>query len=250
MYSFQSQALEIAQLLEKILPALKRHKFRFLFSYSLIILYFSIPSFQIPVLEYSSFRVSSLMEQRAIENNLIYYPQQSWVDIEEVNPNLLKAIISMEDGSFFYHKGIDWKELNTSLRINKRRGRTIRGGSTLTMQVSKNLFFTTGKNIFRKGKEFVVTARMEKEISKKAILEKYINAAEWGEGIFGVKAASGIYYKKEPKDLSKVECSRLAAVLPSPIKHPPNKNSRYVLRRSSIIRGRMPDIVLFPQSKL
>ena len=190
------------------------------------------------------------MEQRALENYLFYYPKQSWVCIDDVNPNLLRAIISMEDGSFFSHKGVDWKEIKTSMRINKRRGRAIRGGSTLTMQVSKNLYFTTGKSMLRKAKEFIVAARLEKEVSKKAILEKYINAAEWGEGIFGVKEAAKIFFNKDPKDLNKNECCRLAAVLPSPIKHPPNKNSSYVLRRSSIIRGRISDIVLFPESNL
>ncbi len=250
MPALQSQPIEIAQLFDKILPSLKRKKFRFFIFYLVFIFYFSIPAFQVPILEYSRFRVTSLMEQRALEKNLIYYPRQTWADVDDVNPNLLRAIISMEDGSFFSHKGIDWKELKTSLRINKRRGRAIRGGSTLTMQVSKNLFFTTGKNLFRKAKEFVVTARLEKELSKKAIIEKYINAAEWGEGIFGIKEASRVYFNKDPKDLNRNECSRLAAVLPSPIKHAPNKNSRYVLRRSFIIRGRMSDIVLFPESKL
>jgi monofunctional biosynthetic peptidoglycan transglycosylase len=247
MPALQFQPIEIAQLFDKALPLLKRNKFRFLLFYFFFIIYFSIPTVQVPFLEYSRFRVTSLMEQRAIEKDLIYYPRQSWTDVEDVNPNLLRAIISMEDGSFFNHKGVDWKELKTSLRVNKRRGRAMRGGSTLTMQVSKNLFFTTGKNLFRKAKEFVVTARLEKELSKKAIIEKYINAAEWGEGIFGIKKAARVYFNKDPKDLTKNECSRLAAVLPSPIKHAPNKNSRYVLRRSSIIRGRMSDIILFPE---
>lgn len=250
MFALQIQPFELAELFNRTIPFIKRKKIRFSILYLLFILYFSVPSLKIPLLEYTEFRVTSLMEQRALENYFIYYPRQSWVSIDDVNPNLLRAIISMEDGSFFIHRGVDWKELKTSLRINKRRGSSIRGGSTLTMQVSKNLYFTTGKSILRKAKEFVVAARLEKELSKKAILEKYINAAEWGEGIFGVKEAAKEYFNKDPKDLNKNECSRLAAVLPSPIKHPPNKNSRYVLRRSSIIRGRMSDIVLFPESKL
>jgi len=163
---------------------------------------------------------------------------------------VLKAVISMEDGSFFRHKGIDWKELNTSLRVNKRRGRTVRGGSTITMQTAKNLFLTTDKSILRKTKEFIITFRMEKELTKKGILRNYINAVEWGDGIFGINKAAEIYFKKEPAELNVTESSRLAAVIPSPLKHAPNVNSRYVLRRASIIRGRLNDVVLEDDSKV
>lgn len=212
-------------------------------------LYFSLPALQIPYFDYYHFRITSLMEQRAMDNNLLYYPRQSWTNINDVNPNLLKAIISMEDGEFFSHKGIDWDELNMALRQNKRRRKIYRGGSTLTMQLAKNLFFTTEKSVFRKGKEIITTLRMEKELSKGTILQAYINAVEWGNGIFGINAASEDFFHKEPDALSVNECARLAAVLPSPLIHAPDKNSGYVLRRSSIIRGRLNDIILFPDEK-
>ncbi|RPI65288.1 MAG: hypothetical protein EHM47_18895 [Ignavibacteriales bacterium] len=138
------------------------------------------------------------------------------------------------------------KNLKTSLRTNRVRGRSARGGSTITMQLAKNLFLTTEKSFLRKGKEFIITMRMEKELSKKAILENYINAVEWGDGIFGIEEAAEEYFNKDPADLSKTECSRLAAVIPSPLKYKPNINSAYVIRRSSIIRGRMDDVILFP----
>jgi monofunctional biosynthetic peptidoglycan transglycosylase len=186
------------------------------------------------------------MEQRAIENFMIYYPRQSWAEIENVNPNVLKAIISMEDGKFFSHKGIDWKELKTSIRLNKRRGRSVRGGSTITMQLSKNLFLSTHKSFLRKGKELLIALRMEKELSKKSILENYINIIEWGNGIFGIEKASEIYFNKEPEALSAAESSRLAAVIPSPLRYGPSTNSRYISRRSAIIRTRLGDVQLFP----
>ena len=177
---------------------------------------------------------------------MIYYQRQAWADIDDVNPNLLRAIISMEDGKFFKHKGIDWKELKTSIRLNKRRGRTVRGGSTISMQLSKNLFLSTSKSVWRKGKEFLITLRIEKELSKKSILENYINIIEWGDGIFGIEKASDIYFNKDPKNLSATESARLAAVIPSPLRYDPAANSRYVSRRSSIIRGRLSDVQLFP----
>ena len=247
--SLQFPENELGIIFDRIVPYLKKHKYRLTVAYILFLLYFSLPAFQIPFFEYYHFRITSLMEQRAMENDLLYYPEQSWTSIDNVKPALLKGIISMEDGSFFSHRGIDWKELNTALKQNKRRNRIYRGGSTLTMQLAKNLFFTTEKSVFRKAKELIITLRMEKELSKKTILQAYINAVEWGNGIFGVEAASEEYFNKEPDQLNVNECSRLAAVLPSPLIHSPDKNSRYVLRRSSIIRGRLNDIILFPDDK-
>jgi len=237
---------ELAEIFSKFLPTIKKRKIFISLVYLAFIFYFSIPSFNIPWLQFGRTRITSLMEQRTLENFMIYYPRQSWVDIDDVNPNLLKAIVSMEDGKFFTHKGIDWKELKTSIRLNKRRGRSVRGGSTITMQLSKNLFLSTSKSIFRKGKEFLITLRIEKELSKKSILENYINIIEWGDGIFGIKKAADIYFNKEPRDLSAIESSRLAAVIPSPLRYDPSANSRYVSRRSSIIRGRLGDVQLFP----
>lgn len=240
---------DLAVLFDKLIPYIKKRKFQSFLLYFLFVLYFSLPTFQIPLLEYNHFRITSLMQQRAIEHKLIYYPKQSWINIDDVNPFLLKSIISMEDGSFFTHKGIDWEELNNALKANHRRGRVIRGGSTLTMQLAKNLYLTTERTVFRKAKEFVITFRMEKELSKRTILQNYINAVEWGDGIFGIKKASEIYFGKEPEYLSVNQCARLAAVIPSPLEHAPNTNSSYVIRRTSIILGRANDVILFPNTK-
>lgn len=248
MASQQIAENELAFLFEKFVFKVKQNKLQSLLLYFLFISYFSIPSFQIPLLEYGRFRVTSLMEQRALQHNLLYYPRQSWVNIDDVNPDLLKAILALEDGAFFIHKGIDWVQLNKSLKENKRRGRIIRGGSTITMQLAKNLYLTTERNVLRKAKEMLITFRMEKEISKKTILLSYINAIEWGKGIFGIKEASEIYFHKEPKNLTTNECARLAAVITSPLEHKPNSNSSYVLRRASIAAARMKDIILFPQN--
>jgi len=240
---------ELGDFLDKVLPRIKRRKFRYFIFYLMFIFYFGIPSLQIPTIEYNTFRVTSVMEQRGLESNLLWYPRQTWCSINDVNPNLLRAIISMEDGKFFIHKGIDWEELNKSLAKNKRRGRAVRGGSTITMQLAKNLYLSTEKSVLRKGKEFWITLRMEKELSKKAILTNYINAVEWGDGIFGIKEASDVYFGKAPRDLSVNECARLAAVIPSPLIHEPEINSSYVTRRSSIILGRLNDIILFPDNE-
>jgi monofunctional biosynthetic peptidoglycan transglycosylase len=250
MINLQFPENELGYLIDKALPFVGKHKLKFVFAYVFFVIYFSLPSFQIPFLEYSHFRITSLMEQRAIEHNMLYFPKQSWISLKKVNPNLLKAIISMEDGNFFQHKGIDWKEIKTSIKTNRRRGKSVRGGSTITMQLAKNLYLNTGKNFYRKAKELLIAFRMEKEISKRAILRNYINAVEWGNGIFGIEEASKDYFHKVPSDLNLNECIRLAAVIPSPLIHKPNVNSNYVLRRSSIIRGRIGDIILFPKGSL
>jgi len=235
---------EVGVLFNKFVIKYKRKKLLFSILYLVIIFYFTMPSFLVPVLEYKGFRVTALMEQRAIESGLFYYPRQSWVNLKDVNPNLSRCIVGLEDGKFFKHKGIDWYELEKSLRVNKRRKRIARGGSTITMQVAKNLFLSTDKNIFRKAKEFLITCRLEKEISKQAILENYLNAIEWGDGIFGAVKAAEVYFKKEPDELNINECSRMAAVIPSPLRHKPSDNSGYVSRRASRSRSLYNDIIL------
>jgi monofunctional biosynthetic peptidoglycan transglycosylase len=238
---------ELAWLLGKIIPSIKKRKYESLFLYILTLIYFSIPSFEIPILEYSHLRITSVMEERALEQDLCFYPKQSWVNIADVNPNLLKAIITLEDDAFFMHKGIDWNQLSISLKENKRRKRIIRGGSTITMQLAKNLYLTTERNLLCKAKEILITFRLEKEVSKKSILGNYINAIEWGNGIFGIKEASEIYFNKEPSKLSKIECARLAAVIPSPLEHRPNTNSIYVLHRAGSALSRLENVILFPE---
>jgi len=239
--------MELGILLEKILPFLKRRKFISIFFYVGLLFYFSIPTFQIPLLEYQRTYVSSLMEQRAIEHTMIFYPRQSWASFGSINQNLFRAIVSMEDGNFFKHKGVDWEELEKSMRLNKRRRRAARGGSTITMQLSKNLYYTTNKSVFRKAKELLTTFRIEKEVSKQGILHQYVNIIEWGDGVFGIEEAAEKYFGKEPETISTNECAKLAAVIPSPLVHQPNVNSSYVRRRSGIIRGRLGDVILFPE---
>jgi monofunctional biosynthetic peptidoglycan transglycosylase len=236
--------LEITILTDRIMAAFRAHKLRTIFLYLLFLLYFSLPGLQIPLFEYQTKRISSVMEQRAIEHFMVFYPAQSRVSLDEVSPVLYKSILCMEDDGFFTHHGVCWSELQKSMQLNAKKKKAARGGSTVTMQLAKNLFFTTNKSVIRKAKELIVTFRMEKEISKSAILRNYVNVIEWGDGIFGIREASTTYFKKEPAKLSLAEASRLAAVIPSPLVHDPTVNSRYVARRSSIIRSRYNNIVL------
>jgi len=235
---------ELTEFIQGILVYASSHKLKFGFFYLLFLLYFSLPGLNIPLIEYRGNSISSLMDQRARESFLFFYPSFSYAGVDNVSQYVLRGIVSMEDGNFFEHKGVDWKELKKSMRVNSRRKKFARGGSTITMQLSKNLFFTTNKSFFRKGKELLVTFRLEKEVSKKALLENYVNIVEWGDGIFGIQKASQEYFGKDASDLTLNEASRLAAVIPSPLKHKPNENSGYVTRRAGMIRGRYADVIL------
>jgi len=237
---------ELEFLFDNILNFFKKRKIITILIYLISILYFSLPLIQMPFLEYKIPTFTSLMEQRTLEHNLIYSFEKSNVKLDNVPKYFLKGIIGMEDGNFFYHKGIDWEAIQDAYKSNKKRRRIVRGGSTISMQLSKNLFLTTEKSFLRKAKELLITAQMEKEISKRAILENYINIVEWGDGIFGINAAAKKYFNKSPQELSLNEASRLVAVIPSSLRFDPSKNSRYVLRRASIVRNRINDVILFP----
>lgn len=244
MQEISSQTFELTPLISKVTDYAKAHKFKFGALYLLFLFYFSLPGLSIPLIEYRGNSISSLMDQRARESFMFYFPSFSYVDIDDVSTYFLRGVISMEDGNFFEHKGVDWKELKKSMRVNTRRKKFARGGSTITMQLSKNLYFTTNKSFVRKAKELLVTFRLEKEVSKKALLENYVNIIEWGDGIFGIQKASREYFNKDASELNLNEASRLAAVIPSPLKHQPNTNSGYVTRRAAMIRARYSDISL------
>lgn len=242
MEKLQFPDLEIVPFIQKVFLLSGFRKLLAYLLYVLFLLYFSLPGLQVPLFEYITVRHSSLMDQRILESYLLQIPSQSIISIDHVSPVLLKSIISMEDGTFFDHHGVNWTELKKSMQVNERKKKKARGGSTITMQLAKNMFFSTDKSYIRKAKEIILTFRLEKEISKRAILHQYVNIIEWGEGIYGIGAASDLYFSKNAENLSVNEANRLAAVIPAPLKFKPNQNNKYVLRRSSIIKNRFSGI--------
>jgi len=129
--------------------------------------------------------------------------------------------------------------LEHAYKVNIRSGRIRFGGSTITMQLAKNLYLSTDKSYLRKVKEAVITFRLEKHLPKKRILEIYLNIIELGDGIFGVEAASRHYFKKSAKQLTRDEAIRLAAIISSPLKHSPFENTRFITIRKNIIYRKM-----------
>lgn len=161
--------------------------------------------------------------------------QKKWVPLRNISPYLVKAVIIAEDDKFWSHNGFDLDAMQKALEKDIEKGKFKFGGSTISQQLAKNLYLTPAKNPVRKLKEAIITWRIERSLSKRRIIEIYLNVVEWGEGIFGIKAASARYYGKPAALLTAEEAAHLAAVLPNPRRYNPTGSSRYVERRTRII---------------
>lgn len=185
---------------------------------------------------------TALMQQRIDEasgEGRTLKIRRQWIPLKRIPKHVLDAIIVAEDGTFYAHSGFDWFEVRESIKKNIEEGRAARGASTITQQLAKNLYLSTSKNPMRKLKEMSITFFLERRLSKHRILELYVNVIEWGNGIFGIEAASRAYFGKSASSLTVDEGARIAAVIPSPLRHSPDQNSRYVLRRKNIVLTRM-----------
>jgi monofunctional biosynthetic peptidoglycan transglycosylase len=161
-----------------------------------------------------------------------------WQDIDRVSRNAQLAMIAAEDQKFLEHEGFDFESIEKALEARHRRGR-LRGASTISQQVAKNLFLWSGKNWLRKGMEAGYTVLIETLWPKRRILEVYLNIAEFGDGIYGVGAASPRYFGKPASRLTRHEAALLAAVLPNPKRMHVDRPSRYVERRAWWIERQM-----------
>lgn len=161
--------------------------------------------------------------------------RQIWTPFSHISPYLVKAVLIGEDDKFWHHEGFDFEAMEKAMEKDLKEKKFKVGGSTISQQLAKNLFLTPSKNPLRKVKEAILTWRMEKKLSKRRILELYLNVAEWGEGIFGIEAASRFYYGKPASDLGPEEAAKLASVLPNPRRFNPLGTARYVANRSRII---------------
>jgi monofunctional biosynthetic peptidoglycan transglycosylase len=150
--------------------------------------------------------------------------QSSWVPYDKISSNLKRAVLVSEDDIFFQHAGIRIEDMQKAwvknAQLNQRSGgkskATLRGGSTITQQLAKNLFLSSEQNYFRKGQELIITGLLEAMLSKQRLYEIYLNSVEWGEGIFGISAASQHYYRISPAALNREQAAALASALPAP----------------------------------
>jgi monofunctional biosynthetic peptidoglycan transglycosylase len=160
---------------------------------------------------------------------------QRWVPLSKISPYLIKAVLIAEDDKFWRHEGFDYEAIQKAIRKDAEALRFKFGGSTISQQLARNLYLSPAKNPLRKIAEAIITWRIESVLSKRRILELYLNVVEWGEGIFGIEAASIHYFGKPSSELTPIEAARLAAVLPNPRKYNPVKDQRYVVTRSDLI---------------
>lgn len=171
-----------------------------------------------------------------------------WTPYANISANLKKAVIASEDSGFVDHDGVEWDAIRKAWRYNQRQeslGRDRRrGGSTITQQVAKNLFLSNSRNYLRKGQELVLTYMIEGVMSKRRILELYLNIAQWGTATFGAQAAARHYFKTDASRLSGSQAAQLAAMLPNPAYYDKHGVTRYLRSHTATVRARMSQVAL------
>jgi monofunctional biosynthetic peptidoglycan transglycosylase len=175
--------------------------------------------------------------QRRIQawiNHKPYTERYRFVPLNQISPHFQHAVVAAEDARFYQHHGFDWHEIQIAAEDDFDGGRS-RGASTITQQLVKNLFFGTGRSVLRKGAEFTLVPVAELVLGKQRILELYLNVVEWGPGVYGAEAASRMYYGASARSVSREQASRLAAILPAPLKRRPDRMNHY----SGLILERM-----------
>ncbi len=195
--------------------------------------------------------------------------RQQWLAYEQISDNLKRAVIASEDDAFVNHEGVDWDALEKAWQKNAKaeaqlartqaarkdgaasanakpvlRAPKVVGGSTITQQLAKNLFLSGERTLLRKGQEFVLTLALETVLSKRRILEIYLNSVEWGAGVFGAEAAAQHYFRKSASRLNAYEAARLAVMLPRPKYFEKLPNSSYLAERAAFIATRLGAVEL------
>jgi monofunctional biosynthetic peptidoglycan transglycosylase len=170
--------------------------------------------------------------------------RQTWVSYSAISPNLKRAVLAAEDSGFTEHDGVEWDAIEKAALENLKKGKIKRGGSTITMQLAKNLFLSADRSLLRKGQELIITFMIEAALDKRRILEIYLNVAEWGEGVFGIEAAARHYYGVSARELSVEQSAWLASILPAPKRFDKNRGSAFVRNKAEVIQARMPQVAL------
>jgi monofunctional glycosyltransferase len=164
---------------------------------------------------------------------------QRWVSYRNISPHLKRAVLVAEDAAFWQHEGLDFEQLQESFETDWARGRFLRGGSTITQQLAKNLYLSPSRNPIRKLRELIIARRLEAELPKARILELYLNVIEWGDGIYGADAAARSYYGLPAADLGPAEAALLAAAIINPRLLNPARPGARLIRRQQLILRRM-----------
>ncbi|HVO32374.1 MAG TPA: monofunctional biosynthetic peptidoglycan transglycosylase [Elusimicrobiota bacterium] len=162
-----------------------------------------------------------------------------WEPLSEISPNLVHAVVLAEDDTFYQHHGFDWEQILEAVRRDWAKRKFVYGGSTLTQQLARSLYLSPRKNLLRKAKEALITLQLERTLSKRRILELYLNVTEWGNGVFGAEAAARTYFGVEAKDLTADQAAALTTVLPNPRRWNPLSERAFMAQRRTRLLERM-----------
>jgi monofunctional biosynthetic peptidoglycan transglycosylase len=165
--------------------------------------------------------------------------RQRWVPYSRISRHLQRAVLAAEDGAFFEHEGVDYAELRKAVEDAIEKGEELRGASTLTQQLAKNLYLSPSRDPLRKVRELIITRRLEANLSKTRIFEIYLNVVEWGDGIWGAEAAARAHFGVSASALSREQAALLAGSLINPIRYSPSNPPARLRRRQQIILARM-----------
>ena len=165
--------------------------------------------------------------------------RHQWVNYNQISIHIKQAVIAAEDAKFIDHEGFDWEGIEKAYEKNKRRKKIVAGGSTITQQLAKNLFLSNQRTPWRKIEETMITLMLETILSKKRILEIYLNVIEWGNNVYGIDAASQRYFSAHAKELNSFQSAKLASMIPNPKYYEQHQDSSRLIERSGIILSRM-----------
>jgi monofunctional biosynthetic peptidoglycan transglycosylase len=168
--------------------------------------------------------------------------RKQWISYERISPHLKRAIIAAEDSRFLEHEGFDFEAIQKAYEKNLRKGRLVAGGSTISQQLAKNLFLSDEKTPWRKIEEALITLMLENVMTKRRIMEIYLNVIEWGEGVFGAEAAIRHYYGTSSSSISPEQAARLAAMVPNPRFYDRHRSTPWLSKKTGIILSRMGQV--------
>jgi monofunctional biosynthetic peptidoglycan transglycosylase len=167
--------------------------------------------------------------------------KHQWVPYNKISNHLKRALIASEDAKFVDHEGFDWEGIQKAYEKNLKKGKLVAGGSTISQQLAKNLFLSSGRTPWRKGEEVIITVMLEHMMEKERIFEIYLNVIEWGDGLFGAEAAARHYYRIGASQLSPQQAAKLAAMVPNPRYYDKHREAKGLQRKTEIILARMND---------
>jgi len=188
---------------------------------------------------------SALMRQQATVLAALDPPKSikhEWVPYDKISRYAKEAVVAAEDSGFMDHGGIEWEAIERAYRVNAQAGVIAQGGSTITMQLAKNLFLSTDRSYIRKAQEIAIALMIELVLDKRRILELYLNMVEFGQGVFGIEAAARHYFNTSAAKLTRYQAAWLASILPAPRRYDKNRNSAWIERKTRTVMQRMNQV--------